>query len=56
MGDSGSSVDAGLSTALLAWERRGTFPKRVKIGPGRVGYRWDDLQAWRDGLQPVEGA
>lgn len=50
-------VHAGVSsrTTLLAWERKGLFPRRVEVRPGRVGYRWSDLYAWSDGLQTKEG-
>ena len=41
-------------TTLLAWERKGTFPKRVKLSDQRVGYRWSDLYKWSDSLQAVE--
>ena len=27
-------------------ERRGEFPKRVKLSPGRVGWRQTDIEAW----------
>ncbi|SKA87930.1 transcriptional regulator, AlpA family [Thiothrix eikelboomii] len=42
-------------TTLIAWERTGTFPKRVKLSGQRVGYRWSDLYKWADSLQVVEG-
>ena len=42
-------------TTLIAWERKGLFPKRVSLGQGRVGWRWADLYAWSDSLQAVEG-
>lgn len=41
-------------TTLIAWERRGIFPKRVKLSGQRVGYRWSDLYRWADHLQVVE--
>ncbi|TXH68870.1 MAG: AlpA family phage regulatory protein [Thiothrix sp.] len=42
-------------TTLIAWERTGTFPKRIKLSGQRVGYRWSDLYKWADSLQAVEG-
>lgn len=42
-------------TTLLAWERSGRFPARVRISGQRVGYRWSDLCRWADSLQAVEG-
>jgi prophage regulatory protein len=27
-------------------ERRGEFPKRVHLSPGRVGWRRDEIQKW----------
>lgn len=42
-------------TTLIAWERTGTFPKRVKLSGQRVGYRWSDLYRWADSLRAVEG-
>jgi prophage regulatory protein len=27
-------------------ERRGEFPKRVRLSPGRVGWRRDEIQEW----------
>lgn len=27
-------------------EREGAFPKRIKLGPGRVGWSFNELQAW----------
>lgn len=40
---------------MLTWERKGLFPKRVKLQPGRVGYRWADLYEWSASLETVEG-
>lgn len=47
---------AGVSSrqTLLTWERRGLFPKRVEIRPGRVGWRWSELYTWSDNLQVKE--
>lgn len=41
-------------TTLIAWERTGKFPKRVKLSGQRVGYRWCDLHKWADSLRVVE--
>ncbi|MGF1475939.1 MAG: helix-turn-helix transcriptional regulator [Geminicoccaceae bacterium] len=27
-------------------EKAGTFPRRVKLGPGRVGWSFNEIQAW----------
>jgi predicted DNA-binding transcriptional regulator AlpA len=42
-------------TTLIAWERSGRFPARVKLSGQRVGYRWSDLYRWADSLRAVEG-
>lgn len=31
---------------LWRWERKGLFPKRVRIGPRRVAWRADEIEAW----------
>lgn len=31
-------------------ERDGKFPKRVKVGPGRVAWFEDEIEAWLDAL------
>ncbi len=31
---------------ILRLEKRGVFPKRIVIGPGRVGWRLSDVEAW----------
>ena len=35
------------------WRRRrlGSFPRPVRIGPRRVGYRAEEIQAWLDALR-----
>ena len=34
------------STTLWRWERAGTFPPRVQIGPNTVAWRESDIQRW----------
>ncbi len=37
----------GLSRVTIwRYERAGHFPKRLKLGPNRVGYRSDEVDAW----------
>lgn len=31
---------------ILRLEKQGTFPKRIVIGPGRVGWRLSDVEGW----------
>lgn len=31
---------------ILRLEKRGAFPKRIVIGPGRVGWRLSDIEQW----------
>lgn len=31
---------------LWRWEKAGTFPTRIHIGPRAIGWRLSDLQAW----------
>jgi predicted DNA-binding transcriptional regulator AlpA len=38
-------------SSIRRWEQAGLFPKRVKIGPNRVAWRLEDLQAWADALE-----
>lgn len=35
----------GRST-LWRWERAGSFPRRRQVGPGRVGWRESEVDAW----------
>lgn len=38
---------SGLSrTTLWRYERAGSFPRRLKLGPNRVGWRADEVEAW----------
>jgi prophage regulatory protein len=52
----------GLSRVTIwRYERAGRFPKRLKLGPNRVGWRSDEVQAWiesrpRGIAQPVDAA
>jgi prophage regulatory protein len=32
---------------LLRMEKAGKFPRRVQIGPGRVGWPEDEITAWQ---------
>ena len=37
----------GLSDrTLIRMERRGDAPPKIRLSPGRIGYRVSDLQAW----------
>jgi prophage regulatory protein len=45
-------------THILRLENQGRFPKRLKLGPGRVGWLLSEIEAWiaerageRDGCQ-----
>jgi prophage regulatory protein len=33
-------------TTRWRMERRGDFPKRVRLSPGRVGWRQEEIEAW----------
>ena len=33
-------------TTRWRMERRGEFPKRVRLSPGRIGWRQADIEAW----------
>ena len=33
-------------TTRWRMERRGEFPKRVRLSPGRIGWRLADIEAW----------
>src|SRR2546426_3557030 len=35
-------------TTRWRMERRGEFPKRVRLSPGRVGWRQDEIRDWID--------
>jgi predicted DNA-binding transcriptional regulator AlpA len=48
-------ADIKSRTTLIKMEREGRFPKRIDLGAGRVGWRWDALYRWADNLQSVEG-
>lgn len=44
----------GLSRSTL-WrlERAGNFPKRRRLSPGRVAWRSEEIDAWRDAREPA---
>jgi prophage regulatory protein len=48
-------VGLGAST-VNKLEREGRFPRRVKIGDPRTGWRLSDIQAWFDALELVSGS
>jgi len=31
---------------LWRWEKSGSFPRRVQLGPGSVGYFEDEIDGW----------
>src|SRR2546421_8633459 len=35
-------------TTRWRMERRGEFPKRVRLSPGRIGWRQDEIREWID--------
>ena len=37
-------------------ERRGLFPKRVRLGPNRVGWLLSEIQAWIEGRKAARDA
>ncbi len=42
----------GLSrTTRYRWEKRGDFPKRVRLSPGAVGWRLSEIVAWQAQLK-----
>jgi prophage regulatory protein len=34
-------------------EKAGRFPKRLQLGPNRVGWRLTDIETWINGRQPA---
>lgn len=40
---------------ILRLEKRGLFPKRIVIGPGRVGWLLSDVLAWLAQRAPFGG-
>lgn len=34
-------------------EKAGRFPKRLQLGPNRVGWRLTDIEDWINGRQPA---
>lgn len=46
-------LQTGLSrSSIYLLESRGTFPRRVSIGPRAVAWRASEIQAWIDSRQP----
>lgn len=44
----------GLSrTTIWRLESEGGFPPKVRLSPGRVGYRMADIQAWIDARMEI---
>lgn len=35
-------------STIRRWERAGQFPKRMNLGPGRIGWAEEEFQEWRD--------
>ena len=50
--DAAAWVGIGRST-LLRWEAAGDFPRRMRLGPARVGWDVRDLEAWADSREVV---
>jgi prophage regulatory protein len=49
-------VPADPST-IWRWEQRGLFPKRIKIGPRKIGWRLSAVEQWladRDEVLPKQ--
>jgi len=46
--DEGKVHDVTSLSRTTRWrmERRGEFPKRVRLSPGRVGWHQADIEAW----------
>jgi len=45
----------GLSrTTIWRMERVGTFPNRVSLGVGSVGWRWSEVSAWMANRDEVD--
>lgn len=40
-------------TTVWRLEKSGNFPKRLKLSPGRVGYRRAEVEAWLASRQEV---
>ncbi|MBI5427673.1 MAG: AlpA family phage regulatory protein [Nitrospinae bacterium] len=47
-------IGAGV-VSLWRWERAGHFPARIQIGPRRVGWRQDEIEAWIASRKPAAG-
>ena len=49
-------TETGLSrTTIYRLELAGTFPKKIRLSAGAVGYRKADVQEWLDSRQQVRG-
>ena len=42
-------------STLFRWERDGTFPRRLKLGPKRVAWRKSDIDDWLTGRSAAGG-
>jgi prophage regulatory protein len=52
LAETAAYVGVGKST-VLRWEAAGIFPRRVRLGPGRVAWRLEDLEQWAAEREPV---
>lgn len=43
-------------STVLRWEKAGTFPRRRRLGPNRVAWDINDLEAWAAEREPVGAA
>lgn len=37
---------------ILRLEKQGKFPRRLRVGENRVGWRSDQIAVWMNGLKP----
>ena len=42
-------------TTIYRWINTGTFPAAVRISPGAVRWRSEDVEQWRTSLPPTKG-
>ena len=50
------SIRIGLSkTTIWRLERKGAFPRRIQLSPGRVGWDSDSVETWIKS-RPIVGA
>ncbi len=40
-------------SSLRRWEKKGDFPKRLKLGPRAVGWRGSDIHRWLRNRKPT---